>query len=582
MDTNRPRAEAFAVTGGKFVAVGGAKDVAPFLGPRTKVLELVGQTVVPGFNDAHIHPSPVYPPDSRWAAVDCSPKNVRTMDELIAALGRKAARTPLGIWVRGSRYQETKLGRQPTRHDLDRASTNHPIIISHSSGHASVCNSLALALARVTRETEDPPGGKFVRDARGEPTGLLQERAAGIVRAAGPRSPSPPESETITGYQECFRRYFRQGITSVGVAGTSLSSARLMEKARTEELPLRFYVMLTESSLDEAVRLKRDGRPGDALRFGAIKLFHGNSLSAQTCWLSKTYADRPDYFGVPPARSQESLDRLILKIHTNGLQAAVHSNGDREIEMLVTAFERALAQAPRPGHRHRIEHGSVLTAELLARIQAAGLVIAPHSYIWEHGDKMENYGAWRWDWMHPARALPDQGIPIAGNSDAPVSAAEPLLQIQAMVTRASAEGKVYGASLDTRRRLRRIRRRPQRPHRSRPTRRFRRPRRRPDARETGDDQRHRHRENLHRRPRGVRGEVKGTLRRETTHAPRHGKSALAAKNEKRRKKEEKYLQVHAMLARTVSIHRPGCSFIIVSVASANARPMSAKVFAQPR
>jgi predicted amidohydrolase YtcJ len=321
VDTNRPRAEAFAVTSGKFVAVGTAKDMAAFIGPRTKILDLAGKTIVPGFNDAHIHPSPVYPPDSRWAAIDCTPKNVRTMDELVAALRRKAEGTPPGQWVNGSRYQETKLGRQPTRHDLDRASTNHPIIISHSSGHQSVCNSLALALARVTRDTEDPPGGKFVRDGNGVPTGLLQERAAGIVRAAGPRSPSPPEPETIAGYQECFRRYFRQGITSVQVAGTSLSSAQQMEKARTDELPLRFNIMLLESSLNEAVKRQRDGRPDDPLRFGTIKLFHGNSLSAQTCWLSKPYADRPDYLGVPPARSQEALDRLILRVHTNGLQA---------------------------------------------------------------------------------------------------------------------------------------------------------------------------------------------------------------------------------------------------------------------
>jgi predicted amidohydrolase YtcJ len=444
--TNRPRAEAFAVAGGEFVAVGRAEDMAPFLGPHTKILELAGKTIVPGFNDAHLHPSPVYPPDSRWAAVDCSPRNVHTMDELIVALQRKAARTPPGQWVNGSRYQETKLGRQPTRHDLDRASTNHPILISHSSGHQSVCNSLALQLAQVTRDTKDPPGGKFGRDARGEPTGLLQESAASLVRTAGPRSPSPPEAETVAGYQECFRGYFRHGLTSVQVAGAGLSAARLMEKARTDELPLRLYVMLRESSLDEAVRRHRDARADDPLRFGAIKIFHGNSLSAQTCWLSQPYADRPDYFGVPPARSQEALDQLILKIHTNGLQVAVHSNGDREIEMVVTAFERALAQVPRPGHRHRIEHGSVLTASLLPRLRAAGLVVVPHSYLWEHGDKMESYGAWRWDWMHAARTLLDHGIPIAGHSDAPVSAAEPLLRIQDMVTRTSAEGKVYGAS----------------------------------------------------------------------------------------------------------------------------------------
>ena len=171
MDTNQPRAQGFAVRNGIFVAVGNeGLDVAS--GPTTTVLDLAGKTVVPGFIDAHLHPQPIYPENSRWANVDCRPARVRTMEELIAALQRKAAQTPAGLWVSGSRYEETKLGRQPTRWDLDRASTNHPIIISHSSGHQSVCNSLALTLARITRDVSDPPGGRFGRDAKGELNGL--------------------------------------------------------------------------------------------------------------------------------------------------------------------------------------------------------------------------------------------------------------------------------------------------------------------------------------------------------------------------------------------------------------------------
>ena len=446
VDARQPKATAFAVREGKFIAVGSDETVRPFVGPNTKVFELTGKTVVPGFIDAHIHPRPIYPEDSRWANVDCSPNSVRTIDELVAALKRKAERTPPGQWVNGSRYQETKLGRQPTRHDLDRASTNHPILISHSSGHQSVCNSIALQLAKVTRDTEDPPGGKFVRDETGELTGLLQERAAGVVRAAGPRMPDAPEAETIAAYRECYRQYVARGITSVHVAGTSPGGARQMEKARSAELPLRFYFMFREADLDEAVRRKTGSGPDqDSLHYGAIKLFHGNSLSAQTCWLSKPYAHRPDYFGVPPARSQEALNKLILTVHEAGLQACVHSNGDREIDMLVTAFEHALAQKPRANHRHRIEHCSVVTEDLLRRIKKVGLVVVPHSYIWEHGDKMENYGAWRWDWMHAARSMLDLGIPIAGHSDSPVSVADPLLRLQDMITRTSAESKVYGA-----------------------------------------------------------------------------------------------------------------------------------------
>jgi predicted amidohydrolase YtcJ len=446
VDTNRPRAQAFAVAEGKFVFVGTDDAVRQFIGPKTRVLDLAGKTVVPGFIDAHAHPGPEYPEDSPWASVDCRPEKLRTMDALVAALKRKAERTPDGQWVTGSRYQETKLGRHPTRQDLDRASTNHPIIISHSSGHQSVCNSLALRLAKVTHDTPDPAGGKFVRGERGELTGLLQERAAGIVRAAGPRRPTAPAAETLAAYRAGFRRYLSRGVTSVHVAGTSLSGAAMLESARTDDLPLRLHLMLREASLSDAVARKRDGTPDEnGVRYGAIKIFHGNSLSGQTCWLSKPYANRPDYFGVPPARSQEELNKLILRVHEAGLQACVHSNGDREIEMVLNALDQALKLKPRGDHRHRIEHCSVVTDELLRRIKELGLVVVPHSYIWEHGDKMEAYGAWRWEWMHPARSLLDLGIPLAGHSDDPVSVSDPLLRIQDMVTRTSAEGKVYGA-----------------------------------------------------------------------------------------------------------------------------------------
>src|SRR5687767_4509767 len=113
--------------------------------------------------------------------------------------------------------------------------------------------------------------------------------------------------------------------------------------------------------------------------------------------------------------------------------------------MVLNAIAAALQQQPRLDHRHRIEHGSVVTESLLARMKQLGVVVVPHSYIWEHGDKMEVYGAWRWDWMHPARSLLDAAIPMAAHSDDPVSEANPLLRMQDLVTRTSAEGKVYGA-----------------------------------------------------------------------------------------------------------------------------------------
>jgi predicted amidohydrolase YtcJ len=446
LDTNRTRAQGFAVVDGKFVMVGGDAGLEKFIGPKTTVLDLTGKTVVPGFIDAHAHPNPEYPEESAWASVDCRPEKTPTIDALVAALKRKASRTPTGLWVSGSRYQETKLGRHPTRWDLDRASTNHPIIVSHSSGHQSVCNSFALALAKVTRQTVDPPGGRFMRGHDGEPTGLLQERAAGIVRAAGPARPDAPKAETLAGYQRSFRRFLSRGITMVHVAGTSPAVADVLATARTHDWPLRLYVMLRESGVSEAARRKQDRASDDGVRYGGIKLFHGNSLSGQTCWLSRPYANQPDYYGVPPARSQEALNELVLNVHGAGLQACVHSNGDREIDMVLNAIENALREQPRANHRHRIEHCSVVTESILQRIKQLGIVVVPHSYVWEHGDKMEAFGAWRWEWMHAARSFLDMGIPMAGHSDDPVSEANPLLRMQDLVTRTSAEGKVYGAS----------------------------------------------------------------------------------------------------------------------------------------
>jgi hypothetical protein len=160
----------------------------------------------------------------------------------------------------------------------------------------------------------------------------------------------------------------------------------------------------------------------------------------------EAYVQPSDYFGVPPARSQAQLDELVLRVHRAGLQACIHSNGDREIEMVLTAFERAQKAYPRPDARHRIEHCSIVNPAIIARIKAAGVIPVLHSYLWEHGDKHENYGAARWEWMHAARAFLDAGVQVAGHSDSPVSAAEPLLRIQNMVTRRSAEGKVYGGS----------------------------------------------------------------------------------------------------------------------------------------
>src|SRR5688572_6188542 len=287
-DPQRPLASALAVREGLIVAIGEEKDVLPWQGMGTKRLALAGKTVTPGFIDAHCHPRAIYPEDAPWQAVECGPDKIKSMEELIAALRLKAGKTPKGHWVTGSNYQETLLGRHPTKADLDQASTQHPILIRHSSGHRAVCNSQALDLAGITRDTKDPAGGAFDRDQRGEPNGILKEGASSIVRRAGPRDQqSPTRSQQIAGYRECFRRFLAAGLTAVHVAGTSEDAVSLMAEAQ-QEMPVRLYIMHSSSAANDALRRVQEKRLGDDwIRYGAVKLFHGNSLSGQTAWLSE-------------------------------------------------------------------------------------------------------------------------------------------------------------------------------------------------------------------------------------------------------------------------------------------------------
>ena len=210
---------------------------------------------------------------------------------------------------------------------------------------------------------------------------------------------------------------------------------------------MRVGFMFSAGSFDELQAAGiQQGFGDDRLRITALKNFQGNSLSGRTAWLREAYSDRPDYFGIPPARTQEKLDEDYQKWWDAGWQVATHSNGDREIDMVLTAIERAEAKNPRPDARWRIEHASVMNQALLDRAKKDGVILVFHSYMWEYGDILASYGPQRLSMMHAYRTAISMGIPVAGHSDSPISAADPLLRIQDMVTRTSSEGVVVGGN----------------------------------------------------------------------------------------------------------------------------------------
>jgi len=451
VDDTKPHAEAMAIKGEHILFVGSNKEVSEFIAKNTKVEDAKGKTIVPGFFDAHLHIREIYPFSHRLATVNLTPDSIKNMDDLIAVLKRKAAITPEGQWIMGGGYEDTKLGRHPTRYDLDKVSTKHPISIRHSSGHVGVVNSFALNMANITSKTADPAGGAYDRDEKGEPNGICREGASRAIYKAGPKQAEATEAEAIEGLMECCRRYMSQGITSAADAGNGPEQLSLYQKAHIQGLQFRITMMVSDRYFDtyNGARVLT-GFGDDFVKIGAIKVFHGNSLSGRTCWLKQPYdkinpkTGKKDYYGIPPARSQAQLDSAMDRYFAAGYQIATHSNGDREIEMVLNAYEKAMKNHPRANSRLRIEHCSVVDSAILKKIKELDVVIVPHSYIYEHGDKMEEYGENRWNMMHPNGSAVAMNIHVAGHSDSPVSPAIPLLRIQSMVTNTSKEGKLYG------------------------------------------------------------------------------------------------------------------------------------------
>ena len=447
VDKNHPSAEAFAFDNGRFTAVGTNEEILKLSTPSTVVIDLKGMTVTPGFNDVHLHPQAIFDENSPYYRVWLGGDRVRTLNDLIAALERKAGITPPGKVINGYGYNDVLLGRHPNRHDLDKVSTTQPVIITHGSGHITVVNSFVLAEAGITKDTADPPGGALDRDPDGTPNGVIRESARGLLRQGRgvEERMAIPHDQEIQGYLNCFRQYSARGITSAGIAGGSPTTFRLMQEVRDLGNPVRVGFMFSAGSFDElqAAGIQR-GFGDDRLRITALKTFQGNSLSGRTAWLSQAYSDRPGYFGIPPARSQEQLDADYQKWWNAGWQVATHSNGDREIDMVLSAIERAAAKNPRPDARWRIEHASVMNQALLDRAKKDGVILVFHSYMWEYGEILASYGPERLSMMHAYRTAIDMGIPVAGHSDSPVSAAYPLRRIQDMVTRKDSSGVARG------------------------------------------------------------------------------------------------------------------------------------------
>ncbi len=443
--------EAFAVLGERIVATGSVDSLAARF-PEAERVDFGGGVVVPGFNDAHMHPSQVA---EDLLHLDASPKSTRSIADLKAALLRQAAEVPSGRWIRASRYDDSKMaeGRTLSRADLDEVTPNHPVLVVHVSGHWAVANSKALEAGGIDDASEAPPGGEFGRDATGRLNGILYEQAmfnfAYPSMASGP-TVIPPSTvdEKLEGLARALKMFNAAGLTSVGDALVGPKEMELyLEAERRGMLTLRVNLLVTADNFDAVQRLGlRTGFGSHWLRFGGVKTFVDGAVGGRTLLLEQP-SEGMDHQGIQVTPTKELAD-IVRRVHEAGSRLAVHANGDRAISMLLDMLESAQEAHPRMDAHHRIEHCTVVTEEILRRMKRLGAIAVPFgSYVAYYGGKfVEWYGADRVEHMFAHRSFLDAGIPVAGSSDYFCGPFEPLLALQSCVTRRGSDGVVVGAN----------------------------------------------------------------------------------------------------------------------------------------
>lgn len=443
MDPTRPRAQAVAIFGDRFLTVGSSAEVLRLAGAGTQKVDLAGRTVVPGFIDGHSHPASSGL--MHLTRIDC---DLRSIADIQAAVTQRAAKTPAGEWILGFKYDDTKTkeGRPLNRADLDQAAPSHPVLIEHRGGHTAYLNSAAFTRANITESTPDPQGGKIDRDASGRPSGRLAESAVGLAARLLKDDDSPAQRQA--GVKLISQMLARAGITSVHDASASIADWHAYQEAYAAgELGTRIYALIYQTQIDAILAGgMRQGLGNEWVRLGGMKAVCDGSISERTARLSAPYIGRPNDFGIL-VNTAEQLWPSLEKAHRGNLQIGIHANGDVAIDLVLSLYERLQREFPRKDPRFRIEHCTVVTPELVARIKAQGVIPTPFgTYVYWHGEKMKEYGPERLERMFALRSFLDAGIRPTFASDYPPGPFEPMMGLQSMVSRADIKGTVWGAS----------------------------------------------------------------------------------------------------------------------------------------
>jgi predicted amidohydrolase YtcJ len=434
-------ATAVAIRDGRILAVGTDRQILAMAGRNSKRIDLARRRVLPGFNDAHAHP---------WAGGLDQLKKVAcdktSIDEILASLRARAAATPQGRWIQGFLYDDGKTPRPLTRADLDAAVPDHPVIVAHRGGHTAYVNSRALAIAGATATTPNPAGGRFEHGDDGQLNGRVADKAMEAVMEKIPDELTREDHRR--GIALISKLYASYGVTSACEADTTPDGLQGYQDARESgELLYRAYCHMDVRYLDRYIAAGLHTGFGDSMvRIGGIKQYADGSISERTAWLAEPYIGIDNYFGVESG-TRESLYENSRKAWQAGFQLCTHANGERAIDRMLGVYEQLQREAPRRDPRFRLEHCTVVTSELIARMRSLGAIPIPFAgYVNFHGDVMHFYGDERLQRMFAYRSFIDAGLHPPTASDYTASPPSPMLWLYSLTTRRDPSGHVWGAA----------------------------------------------------------------------------------------------------------------------------------------
>lgn len=455
VDDARPQAEAVAIRGDRILAVGTAAEMRAHVGPGTQLLDLEGRLVLPGFIEGHGH----------YTSLGASKLNLdlaaaTSWSDIVAMVAEKARTARPGEVIRGRGWHQEKwtpgddalVDGVPLHTKLSAVSPDNPVVLAHASGHATFVNARAMALSGITRGTRDPEGGTVVKDARGEPTGLLRETASGLVRLGGQQqSDAEREAETRQLVQLAGQEALAHGITSFHDAGSNFRTIDVFRRMADEgTLPVRLYVMVRgerDARLDSLLpRYRMEGYGNGFLTVRAIKMSIDGALGPHGAWLLEPYADKPETAGLNTTSTAqvESTSRIAIK---HGFQINVHAIGDRANKETLDIYEKVFRDNPdRRDLRWRIEHAQHLRPADVQRFRTLGVVASMQGIhgtsdgpwvLKRLGTERAESGAYLW------RSLIDAGVVVTNGTDVPVEPIDPIASFHASVSRIMRDGQAF-------------------------------------------------------------------------------------------------------------------------------------------